>query len=114
MKATIWPKRCAPSQPNIQTDPPPGLVFPIAEIPHSNPTNANYRGNAVIGGVVYRGSRISQLYGAYVFSDNGSGKLWMLRFDGTNATPFQYLGTSAAGPRRSAWTRAMGTSSSRN
>lgn len=87
-----------PSQPNIQTDPPPGLVFPIAEIPHSNPTNANYRGNAVIGGVVYRGSRISQLYGAYVFSDNGSGKLWMLRFDGTNATPFQYLGTSAAGP----------------
>jgi len=87
-----------PGRPNIQIDPPPGLVFPIAEYPHSNPTNSNYRGNAVIGGVVYRGSRISQLYGAYVFSDNGSGKLWALRFDGTNATPFQYLNTSAAGP----------------
>jgi glucose/arabinose dehydrogenase len=91
-------KTLYPSQPNIQTGPPPGLVFPIAEYPHSNPTNANYQGNAVIGGVVYRGTRISQLYGAYVFSDNGSGKLWMLRYDGTNATPFQYLNTDAAGP----------------
>jgi mono/diheme cytochrome c family protein len=51
----------------------------------------------VIGGVVYRGHRISQLYGAYVFGDNGSGNLWSLRYDGTHTVPFQRI-ASAGGP----------------
>lgn len=84
-----------PSQTTILTNPPAGLVFPIQEYPHSG--NANYQGNSVIGGVVYRGSRISQLYGAYVFSDNGSSKVWMLRYDGVTTVPFQYI-ADAAGP----------------
>ncbi|MEI9962781.1 MAG: PQQ-dependent sugar dehydrogenase [Limisphaerales bacterium] len=70
-------------------------IDPIQDYPHSG--TSGYTGNAVIGGVVYRGNRISQLYGAYVFSDNGSGNVWMLRYDGTNATPFQRI-ASAAGP----------------
>ena len=84
-----------PGQPTILTNPPPGLIFPIQEYPHSG--SANFQGNAVIGGVVYRGSRISQLYGAYVFSDNGSGNVWMLQYDGSNTVPFQRI-TGAAGP----------------
>src|SRR5678815_202842 len=30
---------------------------------------------------VYRGNRFSQLYGAYVFGDYGSGNLWALRLN---------------------------------
>ena len=79
---------------------PRGLIFPIQEYPHSG--TVGYTGNAVIGGVVYRGNRISQLYGAYVFTDNGSGNVWMLRYDGSNTVPFQPI-TTVSGPS------AMGT-----
>ncbi len=78
----------------ILTDPPAGLVFPIQEYEHGN---GALQGNSVIGGLVYRGSRISQLYGAYVFGDNNSGNVWILRYDGTNTVPFQRI-TGAAGP----------------
>jgi len=84
-----------PSQNTLLTNPPPGLIFPLQDYPHSG--TAGYTGNAVIGGVVYRGNRISQLYGAYVFTDNGSGNVWMLRYDGSNTVPFQPI-TTAAGP----------------
>jgi len=90
-----WAKSLYLTASTILTNPPPGLTVPIQEYPHSNPTNANYQGNAVIGGVVYRGSRISQLYGAYVFSDNGSGRVWMLRYDGTNTVPFQWIASAS-------------------
>ena len=84
-----------PSNNTLLTNPPPGLIFPIQEYPHSGV--AAYQGNSVIGGVVYRGSRIAQLYGAYVFADNGSGNVWMLRHDGSNTVPFQRL-AGASGP----------------
>jgi uncharacterized repeat protein (TIGR03806 family) len=84
-----------PTQTTLLTNPPPGLIFPIQEYPHSGV--ANYQGNSVIGGVVYRGRRISQLYGAYVFADNGSGNVWMLGYNGTNTVPFQRI-TGASGP----------------
>ena len=84
-----------PTQPTILQNPPPGLIFPIQEYPHSG--TAGYTGNAVIGGRVYRGNRISQLYGAYVFSDNGSGNVWFLRYNGSTSTPFQRI-TGASGP----------------
>lgn len=69
---------------------PPGFtsIDPIQEYSHgSGPT----QGFAVTGGVVYRGNRLSQLVGAYVFADYGSGNVWMLRYDGTNTIPFQRL-----------------------
>lgn len=63
-------------------------INPIQEYGHGGATN---QGNAVMGGVVYRGNLIGQLSGAYVFADYVSGNVWMLRYDGTNATPFQWL-----------------------
>ncbi len=83
-----------PSQSTILTNPPAGLSFPIQEYPHGS---GAFQGNAVIGGVVYRGNRISQLYGAYVFSDNTSGNIWILRYNGSNTVPFQRI-AGASGP----------------
>jgi uncharacterized repeat protein (TIGR03806 family) len=52
------------------------------------------QGNSVTGGRIYRGSRIAQLYGRYVFCDYGSGNVWALTPDGTNtvATAERLLG----------------------
>ena len=66
---------------------PPGFtsINPILDYSHSE-------GISVTGGVVYRGNRISQLYGAYVFGDyGGGGRVWATRYNGTNATPRQLL-----------------------
>jgi len=43
-------------------------------------------GNAVIGGYVYHGSALSSLAGAYIYGDFGSGRIWALNYNGTNAT----------------------------
>jgi glucose/arabinose dehydrogenase len=48
-------------------------------------------GVSVIGGVVYRGHRFAQIFGAYIFADDGSGNIWALRRDGTNAVSVQLL-----------------------
>ena len=66
------------------------LLQPIAQYTTGYETN---RGFAVMGGVVYRGAKISQLAGAYVFSDFVSGHLWAIRYDGTNTTPMEWLAT---------------------
>ena len=47
------------------------------------------RGHCVIGGVVYRGQKIPQLTGAYVFGDYVFGRIWALRRDGTNVTSIE-------------------------
>jgi uncharacterized repeat protein (TIGR03806 family) len=69
------------------------LINPIQEYAHS--ANLTNQGNAVVGGVVYRGTRLYPLRGAYVFGDNGSGNIWALRHDGTNTIPFVQLTTLA-------------------
>ena len=56
-----------------------GLVLPIVEYSHQD-------GCSITGGYVYRGSRIPSLYGAYVYGDFCSGKIWALRFDGIQVT----------------------------
>lgn len=43
-------------------------------------------GNSVTGGRVYRGSRIPALYGAYVFGDYGSGRVWQMRYEAVGGT----------------------------
>jgi len=53
---------------------------PLLEYGHTNGRNC------IIGGVVYRGSRIPQLNGAYVYADHSSGELWALRHSGMNLT----------------------------
>jgi len=67
------------------------FINPIQEYSHT--ANVTNQGNAVVGGVVYRGQRVSQLSGAYIFGDNGSGNIWSLRYDGTNTVPFVQLTT---------------------
>ncbi|MBE0542149.1 MAG: PQQ-dependent sugar dehydrogenase [Verrucomicrobia bacterium] len=83
-----------PDRPNLYTNPPPGLTFPVQAYGHGS---GPLQGNSVSGGIVYRGDRISQLYGAYVFGDYTSGNIWFLRYDGTNTVPFQRI-TGASGP----------------
>jgi len=70
--------------------PPAGLEFiePIAVYRHGS---GPFQGNSVTGGVVYRGARLSQLAGAYVFADYVSGNIWSLRYDGTAAEPLEHL-----------------------
>ncbi len=41
---------------------------------------------AIVGGVVYRGFRIPQLYGTYLYADFGSGEVFGLRHSGANVT----------------------------
>ena len=70
--------------PGSNRTPPPGFspLDPILEYGHGGATN---QGFSITGGVVYRGDRIPQLSGAYVFADYVSGNIWMLRYDGSNA-----------------------------
>ena len=57
---------------------------PILEYAHG--TGAD-QGDSITGGVVYRGNRLPELAGAYVFGDYVSGNIWMLRYDGANTVP---------------------------
>ncbi len=63
---------------------PPGFMAtftrPLAQYTHTTSRKC------IIGGVVYRGTRIPQLYGAYVYADYASGEILTLRYSGTNVT----------------------------
>ncbi len=50
-----------------------GLEMPVAEYGREG-------GCSVTGGYVYRGERLPSLYGAYVYGDFCSGKIWALRY----------------------------------
>ena len=56
-----------------------GLELPVFEYGRDD-------GCSVTGGYVYRGSRLPSLYGAYVYGDFCTGKIWALRYDGTKVT----------------------------
>ena len=64
-----------PDRPCDQT----GLELPVAEYGHDE-------GCSVTGGYVYRGDRMPSLYGAYVYGDYCSGKIWALRYDGSQVS----------------------------
>jgi glucose/arabinose dehydrogenase len=76
--------------PAFPSDPiPPGAVNPAYDYPHTV-------GQTVIGGYVYRGSKVKALRGIYVFADylggsggNFTGRIFTLNFDGTTASNFQ-------------------------
>jgi glucose/arabinose dehydrogenase len=68
---------------------PAGVTMPVAEYDHG-------QGCAVIGGVVYHGTALPALRGAYLFSDNCSGLLWAIDASvDTEQTPFAILATQA-------------------
>ncbi|QJE97020.1 hypothetical protein HHL09_14905 [Luteolibacter luteus] len=59
------------------------LIDPIHEYVHATfPGDPAFKGNSVIGGLVYRGSRYGGLQGAYLFGDWDSGNIWTLRKNG--------------------------------
>ncbi|MDC0325301.1 PQQ-dependent sugar dehydrogenase [bacterium] len=58
-------------------------IPPVLEYRHGAGLN---RGNSITGGVVYRGDRLSQLYGAYIFADYVSGNIWAMRHEGNRQT----------------------------
>ena len=64
-----------------------GLTMPIVDYGHED-------GCSVTGGYVYRGSRLPSLYGAYVYGDFCSGKIWALRYDGSRVTEHMQIADS--------------------
>jgi len=65
------------------------VINPIHDYGHgTGNTNA---GNSITGGIVYRGDRIPELTGAYVFADYVSGNVWTLRYNGTNVSNYRWL-----------------------
>src|SRR5204863_4378847 len=71
---------------------PGGVTFtrPVIEYGHTNSRNC------IIGGVVYHGSRIPQLRGAYVYGDHASGELWAMRHSGMTVTENSLLLSSTS------------------
>jgi glucose/arabinose dehydrogenase len=67
-------------------DVPPGLVRPIYQ--YETGSNGTC---AIIGGYVYRGTRIPNLEGAYLFSDNCGGRINAFRFEGGKAKQLRTL-----------------------
>jgi hypothetical protein len=66
-----------PAQTNMP-DPKNGrddLIDPIWEYHHDK------EGKSITGGVVYRGKRIPELVGSYIYADYVSGKIWALKYD---------------------------------
>jgi len=55
-----------------------GLQQPIWTYKHD-------QGFSVTGGFVYRGSKLTELTGRYIYGDYGSGRVWALQYDGVNA-----------------------------
>jgi glucose/arabinose dehydrogenase/mono/diheme cytochrome c family protein len=51
-------------------------LAPIYEYAHGT---GNFQGDSVTGGIVYRGSKFSELFEAYIFCDYVSGHIWTLR-----------------------------------
>jgi glucose/arabinose dehydrogenase len=55
-----------------------GLTLPIWTYNHS-------LGFSVTGGFVYRGSKLPELVGSYIYGDYGSGRIWALRYNSADA-----------------------------
>jgi uncharacterized repeat protein (TIGR03806 family) len=79
--------------------PPAGFssIDPVYSYHHST-GGADFTGDCIIGGIVYRGGRVASLYGKYLFADFVEGKVWSMNLDGTGVTRiFSEGGISAFG-----------------
>ena len=74
---------------------PPLNVFfrdPVLDYPRVGTSQDPTReGNCVVGGVVYRGNRFSQLTGSYIFADAISGNVWALDASDPSPATFRQL-----------------------
>jgi len=72
---------------------PGGLLDPVAEYDHASPVAGVREGIAIVGGFVYRGHRVEELRGRYVFGDYSrifarpQGRLFVLERDACGSTP---------------------------
>jgi uncharacterized repeat protein (TIGR03806 family) len=67
-----------PFRPQRKRGPTP-ILKPVVEHPHSD-----FR--SLTGGYVYRGKRLPDLVGAYLYGDFDTGRVWALRYDGGKVT----------------------------
>jgi uncharacterized repeat protein (TIGR03806 family) len=68
-------------------------------LPHTRPV-AEYdhgAGRAIIGGYVYRGTTFAALFGRYLYTDNSSGTIWALDWDGNSVRANEVI-ANASGP----------------
>ncbi len=72
--------------PRNDCDPSNQLIDPIHKYPRGD-------GVSVTGGFVYRGARVPNLRGKYLFADYSNGHIWALAFDGAKKTDNQLLAT---------------------
>jgi len=63
------------------------LIDPVHEYHHRD-------GKSITGGVVYRGERLPELFGAYLYADYASFNVWALRYDGKVATTNELIATT--------------------
>ena len=61
-----------------------GFTPPVWEYDHS-------LGISIIGGFVYRGPTLDRLHGLYIFGDYGSGRIWALSYNGSEAQEIKEL-----------------------
>ena len=59
----------------------PNLIAPLLAYPHDRLDRSVLSGNSVTGGFVYRGTRLPELTGAYVFADYVAGRIFTLELD---------------------------------
>ena len=55
------------------------IVAPVADHHHSE-------SRSLTGGVVYRGAKLPDLVGCFIYGDYSTGKIWAIRHDGTKVT----------------------------
>ncbi len=69
------------SQPVLQETKrgPTPIISPIIQHPHTE-------ARSVTGGYIYRGSRLKELVGTYIYGDYVTGKIWGLKHDGKKIT----------------------------
>jgi len=68
-----------PLDPKAERSPVGGFIEPVLDYPR-------VEGKSVTGGFVYRGRRLPELVGAYLYGDFVSGNVWALRWDGKKVT----------------------------
>ena len=75
---------------NQNREPQDAPIDPIWEYDHQV-------GKSITGGYVYRGSRLPELYGSYVYADFVSGKIWALKYDGKTGNVVQNMSIASKG-----------------
>jgi glucose/arabinose dehydrogenase len=64
-----------------RADPAAKIQRPIVEYPHAPTSDRTDSGLSITGGYVYRGKKIPELVGVYVYGDYDSGRIWGLRYE---------------------------------